>query len=114
MPYDTHLSLINIVSMAWNMHVDQRPLKKFSTKLKILKSKLSLWNKERFGNIQQNVKLAEEEVSLHYKKSVYLQRISATHHALQKQSATHFALQISRCKKQGCRFSATQVNAALQ
>src|SRR5438270_6577118 len=50
----------------------------------------------------------------HYKKSVYLQRISATHHALQKQSATHFALQNLRCKKQGCRFSATQVNAALQ
>src|SRR5438270_9402230 len=50
----------------------------------------------------------------HYKKSVYLQRISATHHALQKQSATHFALQNLRCKKQGCRLSATQVNAALQ
>src|SRR5438045_9498376 len=52
--------------------------------------------------------------NIHYKKSVYLQRISATHHALQKQSATHFALQNLRCKKQGCRFSATQVNAALQ
>src|SRR3954466_1268026 len=51
---------------------------------------------------------------IHYKKSVYLQRITATHYALQKLSATHFALQISRCKKQGCRFSATQVNAALQ
>src|SRR3954470_17689336 len=47
-------------------------------------------------------------------KSVYLQRISATYYALQKYSATHFALQNSRCKKQGCRFSATLVNAALQ
>src|SRR4051812_4755451 len=67
------------------------------------------------GSVKKDIKEISGDCKCkHYKKTAFLQRISATQYALQKNSATHNALQKMRCKKQGCRFSATQVNAALQ
>src|SRR5437588_775755 len=58
----SHKEFMNIVSEAWKIKTDLRPLKAFSHKLKLLKSRLSNWNKNSLGNIQLNVKNAENNV----------------------------------------------------
>ena len=46
----------------WDTKIEQRPLRVFSSKLKLLKTKLSAGNGDVFGNIQQNIKIVEDEV----------------------------------------------------
>lgn len=41
---------------------DGRPMVRFALKLKALKRRLKVWNKDVFGNINQAINLAEDEV----------------------------------------------------
>src|SRR5438270_6158382 len=60
--WSKHHDFLNIVKETWDTELNDRPIKKFSAKLKLLKAKLSVWNKTIFENITQNIKLAEDEL----------------------------------------------------
>ncbi|GAU22700.1 hypothetical protein TSUD_138230 [Trifolium subterraneum] len=52
----------NIVLDCWNTDVTGCPMFVLSKKLKILKDKLKIWNKECFGNVHEYVKTAEQRL----------------------------------------------------
>ena len=52
-----------MASNNWNFNVEGPPLAVFAGKLKSLKGVLCAWNKEHFGDIFQNIKMAENAVA---------------------------------------------------
>ena len=57
-----HPDCKEIVKEAWSTNVIGCPMFVLNKKLKILKHKLKLWNKEVFGNVHDHVKVAEQKL----------------------------------------------------
>lgn len=62
----SHSSFLQVVSEAWNQVQIDHPnaMVRLFIKLKAVKNSLYRWNKEVFGEVTQNVRLAESEVEL--------------------------------------------------
>ncbi|GAU26607.1 hypothetical protein TSUD_102140 [Trifolium subterraneum] len=58
-----HPDCLNVVRDFWNTTVIGCPMFVLSKKLKFLKEKLKIWNKEVFGNVHDQIKIAEEKVN---------------------------------------------------
>ncbi|CAK8576871.1 unnamed protein product [Lathyrus sativus] len=57
--WTSHPDCIKVVEDAWKTNFVGCPMFVLAAKLKFLKEKLKVWNKECFGNVQDNVKMAE-------------------------------------------------------
>ncbi|XP_071912323.1 uncharacterized protein [Coffea arabica] len=60
--WGSHHQFLEVVQQAWALPVQGRPLRRLLQKLKGVKSALSKWNRETFGNIADRVQVAEEAV----------------------------------------------------
>jgi hypothetical protein len=58
-----HPDCMNVVKDCWNTTVIGCPMFVLNKKLKILKEKLKIWNKDVFGNVHNHLKLAEDKVN---------------------------------------------------
>lgn len=67
--YIRRSDFLQVVSNSWESPIDGYRMNHFCWKLKRLKCVLRDWNTQVFGNVHDNVKLAEEQVSL--KESIY-------------------------------------------
>jgi hypothetical protein len=61
--WSLHPDCANVIAACWNTNIAGCPMFILSKKLKLLKDKLKVWNKECFGNIHESV--AEAEQKLH-------------------------------------------------
>jgi hypothetical protein len=53
----------DVITNCWNSPVVGSPMFILSTKLKMLKEKLKIWNRETFGNVHDYVKQAESDLA---------------------------------------------------
>ncbi|PNX69950.1 hypothetical protein L195_g057000, partial [Trifolium pratense] len=60
--WSTHETCKVVIANSWNVPVVGCPMYILNTKLKRLKEKLKVWNKESFGNIHDHVKVAENQL----------------------------------------------------
>lgn len=54
---------MQLIYDTWLQPISGIPMYKFAAKLRLLKEKIKVWNKEVFGNIHHGVKIAEDLVS---------------------------------------------------
>lgn len=54
-----HHQFMQLVEDSWSIPTNGKPLVTFHLKLKELKKRLQMWNREVFGNINQSVKNTE-------------------------------------------------------
>ncbi|GAU40165.1 hypothetical protein TSUD_292700 [Trifolium subterraneum] len=57
-----HPDCINVIKQSWNINITGCPMFVLTQKLKSLKEKLKVWNRNVFGNIHHNVKAASAKV----------------------------------------------------
>ncbi|MQL98843.1 hypothetical protein Taro_031558 [Colocasia esculenta] len=62
-----HDSFLDVIKLTWNEYTTwhPNPFTIFLMKLKAIKQALRVWNKNTFGNVEDNVKRLELEVALH-------------------------------------------------
>ncbi|MQL99123.1 hypothetical protein Taro_031842 [Colocasia esculenta] len=62
-----HDSFLDVIKLTWNEYTTwhPNPFTTFFMKLKAVKQALRVWNKNTFGNVENNVKRLELEVALH-------------------------------------------------
>ncbi|GAU48100.1 hypothetical protein TSUD_133200 [Trifolium subterraneum] len=58
--WSLHPECKDVISSTWSSQVVGCPMFILSKKLQLLKAKLKDWNKSKFGNVQDNVKMAED------------------------------------------------------
>jgi hypothetical protein len=59
-----HPDCLSLIQECWNTTVIGCPMVILSKKLKLLKEKLKIWNKECFGNVHSSVSVAEQNLNL--------------------------------------------------
>lgn len=59
----SHPDCSTIVRDSWSFNVIGCPMFILTTKLKVLKEKLKIWNKDGFGNVHEVVQLAEQNLN---------------------------------------------------
>lgn len=53
---------MTIVKEVWEALVERGPMVRFANKLKSLKKRVQVWNKETFGKVEQRVMQVEENL----------------------------------------------------
>jgi hypothetical protein len=62
--WSLHPDCTNLISECWNTNVSGCPMFILSKKLKLLKEKMKVWNKECFGNVNEAVSSADQNLHL--------------------------------------------------
>jgi hypothetical protein len=62
--WSLHPDCTNLISECWNTNVSGCPMFILSKKLKLLKEKMKVWNKECFGNVNEVVSSADQNLHL--------------------------------------------------
>lgn len=60
--WTSHPSFLDLVKQAWSISIKGNPQYVLFHKLKALRTSLRTWNKGVFGNLHQNIKLAEVKI----------------------------------------------------
>lgn len=60
--WSEHPDCINVIKEVWSTKYFGFPMFILSQKLKLLKSKLKIWNKEHFGNVHDMLRKAEADL----------------------------------------------------
>jgi hypothetical protein len=95
--WSSHSDCVNIVQDCWNTTVIGCPMFILTQKLKNLKLNLKEWNKHVFGNVHENVKIAEMNLQL---IQANIQAIGPTDSLLSEEKEAHKAFEDALAKEE--------------
>ncbi|XP_058761210.1 uncharacterized protein LOC131634556 [Vicia villosa] len=91
----SHVSCEDLIAESWKTRVVGCPMFILQRKLQILKVKLKEWNKTTFGNVHDNVKLAEERL-LNIQEKIVKEGHSDNLDATEKEAQLHLNIALQR------------------